>query len=90
MISSHPHLVSDGVAFAVYVDYVKCDCIISSDALSQLSEFGTGEADLVKTFCAYEANINGVARRMIAAGVKGSPVQLGVKHFHRLERSRPA
>jgi hypothetical protein len=89
MISSQPHLVHDGVAFTVYVDYVKRDCLISSEALAQLSELGAGEADPMQTYCAYEANINGVARRLVAAGVAGTPVELGVRNFRDTERRRP-
>lgn len=89
MISSQPRLVSDGIAFAVYVDYVKRDCIISTDALTSLSELGTGDADLMQTYCAYEANINGVARRLVAAGVPHTPLQLNAQNFNGSQRRRP-
>lgn len=75
---SQPHLTHNGVAFTVAVDFIKHDCIISSDALTALDP---GETDLVHKFLAYEANINGIARRMIAAGVPGTPLQLGVQNF---------
>jgi hypothetical protein len=89
MISSQPRLVSNGVAFAVYVDYVKRECVISADALTKLSELGAGEADLMQTFCAYEANINGIARRLVAAGVPHTPLQLNTQNFNDLQRRRP-
>lgn len=78
MNPSQPHLVQTGVAFTVSVEYVKHDCIVSKDALTTLSP---GQADLMQTFFAYEANINGIARRLIAAGVAGTPLQLGIRNF---------
>lgn len=78
MNSSQPHLVQSGVAFTVSVEFIKHDCIVSTDALTTLAP---GQADLMQTFFAYEANINGIARRLIAAGVPGTPLQLGVRNF---------
>lgn len=89
MISSQPHLVSDGVAFTVYVDYIKHDCVISADALTRLSQLGTGDPDLIQTYCAYEANINGIARRLVSAGVPSTPLWLDVRNFHNAEHRRP-
>lgn len=90
MISSQPHLVNNGVAFTVYVDFVRRDCVISADALTKLSQLSSGEPDLLQTFCAYEANINGIARRMVAAGVPNTPLCLDGKNFHDSERRRPS
>lgn len=89
MISSQPHLVSNGVAFTVYVDYIKHDCVISTDALTRLSELGPTDKDLMQTYCAYEANINGIARRLVSAGVPSTPLWLDVKNFPHIEHRRP-
>lgn len=89
MISSQPHLVDNGVAFTVYVDYVKHNCVISADALTKLSELGAGEADLIQTYCAYEANINGIARRLVTAGVPNTPLCLDVRNFNDAVHRRP-
>jgi len=81
MVLPHPHLVSNGVAFTVSVDFVKRDCVISADALAKLSEFGTGKTDLMQTFFVHEATISGIARRLVASGVPGTPLQLDMKNF---------
>ncbi len=88
MNTSHPHLTDTGVAFTVYVDYVPRDCLISTEALNELSELGAGDPDLMETFRAYEANINGIARRLVAAGVQSKPVRLGKQNFQNAERRR--
>lgn len=81
MAISQPQLTQDGVAFTVCVDFVNRDCIISSEALSGLSQLNPGKPDLMRTFFAFEAKINGVARRLVAAGVPGTPLQLGKQNF---------
>jgi hypothetical protein len=81
MTLTRPHLAENGVAFTVSVEFVKRDCIISADALAKLSERGTGEADLMQMFLAHEANIAGVARRLVAAGVASTPLQLDSRTF---------
>ena len=81
MASTQPHLVDNGVAFTVSVDFVRRDCFVSADVLSKLSERGNGEDNLMQTFLAYEAAIDGIARRLVAAGVQGTPLQLDVKNF---------
>jgi len=75
---SQPHLVSNGVAFTVSVDYVKHACIVSTDALTTMEP---GVADVMATFSTHEATISGIARRLIAAGVPGTPLVLGVQNF---------
>lgn len=89
MTTSQPHLVNDGVAFTVDVDYVKHNCVISTDALTKLSEMGAGDADLLQTYSAYEANINGIARRLVAAGVPSSPLWLHARNFNDAVHRRP-
>jgi hypothetical protein len=77
-----PTLTENGVAFTVAVDFVNRDCVISWDALPKLSDVETGIVDPMETFLAFEARINGVARRMVAANVQGTPLQLGPRCFY--------
>jgi hypothetical protein len=83
MAISQPHLTESGdaVAFTVCVDYVKRDCLVSKEVLAALSHLELAQADLLNTYFAYEANINGVARRMVAARVQGTPMRLDVRNF---------
>lgn len=80
--TAEPTLTESGVAFTVSVDFIKRDCIISRDALAKLSALQSGIDDPLATFRAFEAKISGVARRMIAANVPGTPLQLGPDSFH--------
>jgi len=88
MDSSHAHLTDAGVAFTVFVDYLPRDCLISNEALNALSGLGKENADLMETYRTYEANINGIARRMVAAGVTGMPVRVEARNFQNAERQR--
>lgn len=81
MFPSQPHPVSNGIAFTVSVDYVKHDCVVSADALSRLAENAIADPNLMQTFLAHEANIQGIARRLVAAGVPGTPLRLDLKNF---------
>jgi hypothetical protein len=75
------HLTDDGVAFTVTVDYQQRDCVISRDVLSNLSRSTDENLDLLATYEAYHAKINGVARRIVAAGVQGHTVVLSSQNF---------
>lgn len=79
---AEPQLTNDGVAFTVRVDSVNRDCFISNEALATLSRQSAGDASPIDTFRAFEATINGVARRMVAANVPGDPLKLGPNSFH--------
>ncbi|WP_334190744.1 DUF1488 family protein [Noviherbaspirillum sp.] len=79
---AEPQLTTEGVAFTVRVDSINRDCFISNEALAKLSRQSAGEASPIDTFRAFEANINGVARRMVAANVPGNPLKLGPDSFH--------
>lgn len=74
-----PHLTDEGVCFAVTVDSLHRECLVSKEALQQLSMLGNRgaeEPDAIETFRAFESKINGVARRLVAAGVQGTPLVL--------------
>ena len=74
-------MTENGIAFTVRVDSVNRDCVISLDALSKLSQLRAGITDPMETYRAFEATINGVARRMVTANVPGTPLQLGPQSF---------
>ncbi|MGH8807105.1 MAG: DUF1488 family protein [Noviherbaspirillum sp.] len=79
---AQPKMTENGIAFTVRVDSINRDCLISMDALSKLSQLRSGVSDPMETFRAFEATINGVARRMVTANVPGTPLQLGPRSFH--------
>lgn len=82
-LSSQPRLSGEGVAFTVVVDSVRHACLITPQALFTLSLFKSEDmdADMMEIFRAYEPNINGVARRLVAAGVAGNPLVLRPETF---------
>ncbi|MGB6054947.1 MAG: hypothetical protein WBG17_06880 [Burkholderiaceae bacterium] len=78
-----PTLIADGVAFSVItVDFTRHDCIISKEALRSLSHQQVGGFGPLEIFQVNEARIRGVARRLIAARVQGSPLQIEAHSFH--------
>jgi hypothetical protein len=80
--TAEPILTSDGVAFTVVTaDFVKRDCVVSNEALAQLTSLASGTIDPMATFHVYEAKIHGVARRLVNANVPGSPLRLGPQSF---------
>ncbi|HYD95333.1 MAG TPA: DUF1488 family protein [Noviherbaspirillum sp.] len=81
---NQPSLSEQGVTFTVVVDSVKRECLITPQALQKLSALGRedSEADMLEIFHAYEANISGVARRLVAAGVAGSPLVMSAETFN--------
>lgn len=77
-------LSQEGVTFTVVVDSVKRDCLITAQALHKLREFKSEDpdADIMEIFKAFEAKINGIARRLVAAGVAGSPLIMRPETFN--------
>lgn len=81
--SERPALIDDDVAFTVItLDFTRHECIISKEALLSLSKQQNSNFGPMEIFLAFEAKIRGVARRMIAARVKGSPLRLEARSFH--------
>jgi hypothetical protein len=81
--SHKPTLIADGVAFSVITaDFTRHDCIISREALESLSRQQVGGFGPLEIFQVNEAKIRGVARRLIAARVPGSPLQIEAHSFH--------
>ena len=69
-----PRLMKGGVMFTVVVDYQSHDCLVSRQTLCDLCRSAGKKIDLLDAYGAYEARIKGVARRLIAAGITGSPI----------------
>ena len=80
--TNQPQIIDNGIAFTVRVESIDRDCVISNDALAKLSGTQSGVHDPMQTFHAFEAKINGVARRLVSANVPGTPLQLGPDSFH--------
>jgi len=80
-LNTAPHLTIDGVAFTVTVDCQRRACLISWEILFDLSRSTHKDLHLLATFYAYPAGIEGIARRLVAAGVKGHPVLVSARSF---------
>jgi len=81
---SQPLMTSEGVAFTVRVDSLDRECLITAEALHELSRLKATDippANMMEVFHAFEATINGVARRLVFARVPGTPLRLGPNTF---------
>ncbi len=78
-----PSITEEGISFTVVVDAVKRECLITPQALHELSALKSEstDANIMEVFHAFEAKINGVARRLVAAGVAGSPLVIRPETF---------
>jgi len=76
--------MQDGVAFTVTVETIDRQCVVTRDAihaLSNLKNVDNDDAEMMNLFQAYETTINGVARRLVSAGVTGSPLIMRAATF---------
>jgi len=82
-VIKEPYQTSEGVIFTVTVDSLKRECLIKEEALQQLSSKNTeaSAVGMMDVFHAFEGKINGVARRLVAAGVQGTPLVLSRNTF---------
>jgi len=79
-----PLLTRDGVVFTVRVDSLDRECLVTIDALDKLSalkNIDVVDADAMDIFHAFENTINGVARRLVAAQVPGTPLMMRQSTF---------
>jgi len=79
-----PLLTPEGVAFMVRVDSLDRKCLITEEALEKLSalrNIDAMDANTMDIFHAFEETINGVARRLVAAGVPGTPLRMTLNTF---------
>jgi hypothetical protein len=74
-------LFSSGITFSVEVESQDYDCLVSGEALSELIKMSDGLIAPFQAYAAYKSRIHGVARRLVAAGIGGSPVILRARHF---------
>lgn len=73
--------IPDGIAFEVKVEGEKHECFILNEALFRLAELGDENADPATTFNTFDRTIQGVARRLVYAGVPDRPIVLRANHF---------
>ncbi len=73
-------MTASGIGFTVRVEYVNRPCFVSNEALAKLAENST--LGPMETFCELERNIRAVARRLVQAGISGSPLLLGPNTFN--------
>lgn len=76
-----PRVVNDGVTFTVEVGFADRECLVSKNALAHLRRIKGGQLDFMETYRAFEDQIHSVARRLIVAGVSGTPLVLGAAYF---------
>ena len=79
-----PISTAEGVVFTVRVDSLNRECLITDEALDKLSvhkELDFADADKMAIFHAFEDSINGVARRLVAARVPGTPLMMRPSTF---------
>ena len=71
----------EGVTFTVEVGFTDRECVVSKNALAHLQRLKGGQLDLLETYRTFEDQIHSVARRLVVAGVSGSPLVLGAAYF---------
>jgi hypothetical protein len=72
-----PHLVSKGVLFRLEVDSRQQECLVSKEALAQLSDLRDTNPDPLEVFYAFQPAIRDAARRLVRAGASDTPLLLG-------------
>jgi Protein of unknown function (DUF1488) len=79
-----PQLTAEGVVFTVRVDSLNRECLVTKEALQKLSELKSTDvahAGTMAIFHSFEDAINGVARRLVFAGVQGTPLVMRPNTF---------
>lgn len=79
--ATEPQAADEGVRFTVEVGFVDRECLILKNALTHLRHMKGGQQDVMEIYRAFEDQIHGVARRLVIAGVSGSPLVLGAAYF---------
>ncbi|HJV85932.1 MAG TPA: DUF1488 family protein [Noviherbaspirillum sp.] len=79
---AEPKVADEGVTFTVEVGFTDRECLVSKNALAHLRRMkGSGQTDFMQTYREFEDQIHSVARRLVVAGVSGSPLILGAAYF---------
>lgn len=79
--AAEPRIADEGVTFTVEVGFTDRECLVSKNALAHLRRMKGGQMDFMETYRAFEDQIHGVARRLVVAGVGGTPLILGASYF---------
>lgn len=80
-IAAEPRTADEGVYFTVEVGFTDRECLISKNALAHLRRLKGGQMDFMATYLAFEDQIHSVARRLVVAGIAGTPLILGAAYF---------
>lgn len=78
---SEPRVAEEGITFMVEVGFIDRECLVSRNALAHLQRMKGGQLDFMEIYRTFEDQIHGVARRLVVAGVSGSPLVLGAAYF---------
>lgn len=78
---AEPRVADEGITFTVEVGFTDRECLVSKNALAHLRRVKGGQLDFMETYRAFEDQIHGVARRLVVAGVSGTPLVLGAAYF---------
>ena len=76
-----PRLTRAGIVFSVIVNYRHYQCLVPASTLADLSHSKDPKLDLLNTYRVFQTKIEGVARRVINAGVAGVPIVVGSGYF---------
>jgi hypothetical protein len=76
-----PRLTNAGILFSVTVEFQQYQCLVPATTLSDLSHSKDPKLDLLDTYRAFQTKIEGVARRLIGAGIIGKPLVIGSGYF---------
>jgi hypothetical protein len=79
--AAEPRVADEGVTFTVEVGFADRECLVSKNALAHLRRVKGGQLDFMEVYRAFEDQIHSVARRLVVAGVSGSPLILGAAYF---------
>ncbi|WP_395824325.1 DUF1488 family protein [Collimonas sp.] len=80
-VPAAPRLTNAGVLFSVVVEFQQYQCLVPRATLSNLSHSTDPKLDLLGTYRAFQSKIEGVARRLIGAGIVGQPLIVGSGYF---------
>ncbi|MDB5762029.1 MAG: hypothetical protein JWQ21_1024 [Herminiimonas sp.] len=79
-----PRMTKSGVVFSIRIGSRSRECLISEEALKKLSALknvDASDADPMEIFHAFERTIDGAARRLITANVRGTPLLMQADTF---------
>lgn len=78
---SEPRVAEEGITFTVEVGFTDRECLVSRNALAHLRRLKGGQQDFMDIYRTFEDQIHSVARRLVVAGVSGTPLVLGAAYF---------